>query len=246
MPAQSWHGPQQMHPVAGEDGSVSTVPLTAPLVLDRQVNLSERIADALRAALVAGHMRPGVVYSVPTLAEQFGVSATPVREAMLDLAKAGLVQPVRNKGFRVVELTEKDLDDITALRALIEVPTVARLAEVADTNALHGLRPLAEDICVNAEQGNLLGYLEADRRFHLTLLSLANNARLVDVVSDLRAQTRLYGLDRLLEEHRLTASAREHASLLEALLRRDAAEAEQLMRRHIGHVRGIWASAEED
>jgi DNA-binding GntR family transcriptional regulator len=195
--------------------------------------------------MVAGQMRPGVVYSVPTLADQFGVSATPVREAMLDLAKEGLVESVRNKGFRVTELADKDLDDITQLRALIEVPTVVQLALVADLEAVEALRPLAQAIVDCAEAADLIGYVEADRRFHLHLLALAGNPRLVDTVLVLRAQTRLYGLEYLAEQRRLTASAAEHFELLDALLARDPARTEEVMRRHIGHVRGIWAAVPE-
>jgi len=216
----------------------------APLT-DRQ-SLREQIANVLRAAIVAGQMRPGVLYSVPTLAERFGVSATPVREAMLDLAKEGLVDSVRNKGFRVTELSDKDLDDITQLRALIEVPTVAQLAPVITEADVEALRPLAQAIVDSAAAGDLIRYLEDDRRFHLRLLALAGNPRLVDVVRHLRAQTRLYGLDQLVEQDRLTASAAEHLELLDALRAHDALWAEAVMRRHIGHVRGIWAAVPED
>jgi len=209
-------------------------------------SLREQVADALRAAVVAGQMRPGVVYSVPALAERFGVSATPVREAMLDIAKEGLVEPVRNKGFRVTELSEEALDDITQLRQLIEVPTVAQLALVADADELEALRPLAQAIVDCAAAGDLIGYIDNDRRFHLQLLALAGNERLVDVVGDLRAQARLYGLEQLVAQDRLVESGMEHFEILEALLARDPVAAEDVMRRHIGHVRGIWAALPED
>lgn len=78
-----------------------------------RTSLRERVAESLRAALVSGRMAPGTTYSIPALAEQFGVSATPVREAMLDLVNEGIVAPVPNKGFRVVELTDAELDQIT-------------------------------------------------------------------------------------------------------------------------------------
>ena len=216
----------------------------APLT-DRQ-SLREQVASVLRAAIVAGQMRPGVLYSVPNLAERFGVSATPVREAMLDIAKEGLVDSVRNKGFRVTELADKDLDDITHLRALIEVPTVAQLAAVITEADVEALRPLAQAIVDSAADGDLIRYLEEDRRFHLRLLALADNPRLVEVVRDLRSQSRLYGLDLLVEQGRLTASAQEHHELLDALGAHDAARTEAVMRRHIGHVRGIWAAVPED
>jgi DNA-binding GntR family transcriptional regulator len=224
------------------DQDMTQRPLAVPALSDRQ-SLREKIADALRAAVISGQMDQGVVYSVPTLAVQFEVSATPVREAMLDLAKEGLVEPVRNKGFRVTELTDKDLDDITQLRELIEVPVVAQLAGTAPHEDVEALRPLAEAIRDSAETGDLIRYVEADHRFHLGLLALAGNPRLVEVVRDLRTHTRLYGLRKLVEEGRLAGSAAEHSELLDAILRRDRAHAEEVIRRHIGHVRGIWATA---
>ncbi len=221
---------------AGDDGH--TPRLSS---LEERPSLREEVADALRAALVAGQMRPGVVYSVPALAGQFGVSATPVREAMLDLVKEGLVEPVRNRGFRVTELSDQELDDITQLRALIEVPTVAEIAMVADPAALEALRPYAESIVASARVGDLIGYIDSDRVFHLRLLAFAGNGQLVEIVRDLRDRTRLYGLERMAAQGRLVESAEEHLQLLDALLARDSALAEEVMARHIGHIRGIWS-----
>src|SRR4051812_40547668 len=96
-----------------------------------QQHLRDQVANALRAALIAGELRPGEVYSAPALAAEYGVSATPVREAMLDLAREGLVEAVRNKGFRITEMTERDLDEFTEIRALIEIPTVVGLTATA-------------------------------------------------------------------------------------------------------------------
>jgi DNA-binding GntR family transcriptional regulator len=209
-------------------------------------SLREQVANVLRAAIVAGQMRPGVLYSVPTLAERFAVSATPVREAMLDLAKEGLVDSVRNKGFRVIELSDEDLDDITELRALIEVPTVRQLAATITDADVAALRPLAQAIVDSAAEGDVIRYLDADRSFHLELLARAGNARLVEVVRVLRAQTRLYGLDLLVAQDRLVSSAAEHHELLDALQARDEARVGDVMRRHIRHVRGIWAAVPEE
>lgn len=213
--------------------------------LGRRQNVRELITQALRAALVTGEMRPGVVYSAPTLAERFGVSPTPVREAMLDLAKEGLVIAVRNKGFRVTELSERDLDEITDIRALVEVPTVGRVAGTA-SEAAAKLRPLGEAVVAAAERGDILGYVEADTAFHLDLLALAGNAHLVEVVRDLRHRSRLYGLPRLAERGELLPSAREHLQLLDLVVAGDGPSAEALMRHHLRHVRGIWAGSRRD
>jgi DNA-binding GntR family transcriptional regulator len=210
--------------------------------LAERVSLREQVANALRAAMISGQLQPGVVYSAPALAGTFGVSATPVREAMLDLAKEGLVEAVRNKGFRITELSERDLDELTELRMLIEVPTTASLAGRLDPAALAGLRKLAEAIETAAAAGDLIAYLEADREFHLTLLGHSGNRHLVDLVAGLRSRARLYGLDRLADTGRLVNSAREHTTLVELLERGDEAAATHLIRQHIQHVRGIWAA----
>ncbi|GGU97353.1 GntR family transcriptional regulator [Kitasatospora herbaricolor] len=211
-----------------------------------QERLRDQVAHALRAALISGELRPGVVYSAPALAADFGVSATPVREAMLDLAREGLVEAVRNKGFRVTELTEGDLDDFTEIRALIEVPTVGRVTRSATPEQLERLRPAAQAIVDAAGRHDLIGYLEADRRFHLDLLGLAGNARLVEVVGDLRKRSRLYGLTRLDARGELVSSAEEHLELLDLMISGDADAAEECMSRHLGHVRSLWAEGRAD
>lgn len=210
--------------------------------LAARVSLREQVANALRAAMVSGALEPGVVYSAPTLAARFGVSATPVREAMLDLAKEGLVEPLRNKGFRLTQLSDRDLDELTELRMLIEVPTTTRLAGRLDVAALASLREQAAAIEAGAATGDLIAYVEADREFHLTLLGHAGNRHLVDLVAGLRSRARLYGLTRLADSGQLLASAREHSALVDALERGDGAAAQAVITEHIGHVRGIWAA----
>ncbi|MCX4438297.1 MULTISPECIES: GntR family transcriptional regulator [Streptomyces] len=220
----------------------SAAPAALPVLGGKKSSYRERVADALRAALIAGELRAGEVYSAPTLAARFGVSATPVREAMLDLAKEGLVDTVPNKGFRVTAVSEKQLDEYTHIRSLIEIPTTVQLATTADRVSLEALRPAAREIVTAAAAGDLIAYVEADIRFHLGLLALAGNAHLVEVVGDLRKRSRLYGLNALVEAGRLQDSAEEHLELLDALVDRDPEAVRRVMTRHLGHVRGLWAA----
>jgi DNA-binding GntR family transcriptional regulator len=214
--------------------------LNLPSVQARR-SLREQVTHALRAALVAGELRPGIVYSAPVLAGEFGVSATPVREAMLDLAKEGLVEVVRNKGFRVIGLTEQDLDDFTEIRELIEIPATVRVAETATRDQLEPLRAHARAVVDAAREGDLVAYIEADRLFHLGLLALHGNRHLVDTVRELRSRSRLYGLQTLVSADRLVDSAEEHERLLDAMLARDLDAVEHLIAEHLGHVRRLWA-----
>ena len=211
-----------------------------------RTSLRERVAESLRAALVSGRMAPGTTYSIPALAEQFGVSATPVREAMLDLVNEGIVAPVPNKGFRVVELTDAELDQITELRRLLEVPTVGALAGAIDRSSIKRLRSLASAVSDAARRGEVVAYVEADRELHLALLAGAGNPRLVEIVGRLRDQSRLYGLEQLAAEGVLVDSANEHMQLIDALESGDRLAAERVMAHHLDHVRGIWASRREE
>ncbi|RZU12296.1 DNA-binding GntR family transcriptional regulator [Kribbella rubisoli] len=222
----------------------STEPMPSVRRLAQRENLRDSVANALRAAVISGELKPGEVYSAPTLGARFGVSATPVREAMLDLVREGLVISLRNKGFRVTEVSDEDLDNVAAVRQLIEPPTIRDVVPVIPAADYPRLRRLAEDIVVAAQAGDLIAYIEADRVFHVTLLAYSGNQKLVDVVSDLRSQTRLLGLTPLVESGRLLPSATEHHELMDMVEAGDGEGAEQLMRQHIGHVRGLWARSQ--
>jgi len=209
--------------------------------LAKTASLRETVTQILRAAIISGEMAPGEVYSAPALGARFGVSATPVREAMVDLSRAGLVQTVRNKGFRVTAMSDAELDDIAALRMLIEPPTVRQVTPRIPEEAIPELRGLAQAIVDHAAAGDLITYTEADRRFHLAILEYSTNQRLVSLVSDLRSQTRLYGLSEMVERDTLAGSAAEHLELVDLVAARDATGAGNLMKRHIGRVRAEWA-----
>jgi DNA-binding GntR family transcriptional regulator len=210
--------------------------------LTKAASLRETVTQILRAAIISGEMAPGEVYSAPMLGARFGVSATPVREAMVDLSREGLVQTVPNKGFRVTAVSEAELDDIAALRMLIEPPTVRQVTPRIPQQAIPELRELAQAIVDHAAAGDLITYTEADRRFHLAILEYSANQRLVSLVSDLRSQTRLYGLAGMVERGTLADSAAEHLELADLIAAGDATGAGNLMKRHIGRVRAEWAN----
>jgi DNA-binding GntR family transcriptional regulator len=208
-------------------------------------SLRDQARQVIRARIVTGDLAAGEIYSAASLAERLGVSATPVREAMLDLAAVGLVEAVRNRGFRVVAPDERDLDEIGELRLLLEAPALRLVAERAGDDELAALEPLLVALEAAAESGDTVAYLTADREFHLRLLALAGNRRLERLVDQLRDQTRLIGIEELAESGRLAASDREHREMLEALRARDADRAEAVMRAHVQHRRGIWAGRSE-
>jgi DNA-binding GntR family transcriptional regulator len=205
-------------------------------------SLRSQITEALRAAIVAGELQPGQVYSAPRLGAQYGVSATPVREAMLDLLKEGLVRTVRNKGFEVLAPSPVALHDILEMRHLLEVPVVRRLAERGVREAdLVALLPLAEETVQTADQLDIIGHVAADLKFHLALLDLWGNDEITESVRALRSRSRLAGLWSSENHDAMIESAHEHLTLLDLLRRRDESGAADLMQFHINRAASLWS-----
>lgn len=203
-------------------------------------------ADALRAAVVAGELRPGRIYSAPTLAAHFGTSPTPVREAVLDLVNDGLVEIVRNKGFKVKPLTTHELDCLAELRVMTEVPAMVEVARVCSgeiATAVEGLRTTARSIVEAADQADLIAYIESDTKFHLDFIALHGNERLVKLVRDLRSHSRLYGLEALAQAGALGQLAADHEEMVDCALRQDTARMYELIDQHLRKVRSVWADS---
>ncbi|MFJ6081217.1 GntR family transcriptional regulator [Streptomyces sp. NPDC092369] len=211
----------------------SELPIPAPRPVQR-ASVRGQILDALRTALVAGDLIPGEVYSAPALGDRFGVSATPVREAMQQLAQEGAVEVVPNRGFRVIERGARELAELAEIRALIEVPVMLRLARTVPPERWSDLRPLAEATVRAATSGCRATYAESDRTFHRAVLSLSGNGQLVQIADDLhrRAQWPLVGGPPTRGRADLLADASEHTVLLEALIARDVEAVRGLVGEH--------------
>ena len=199
----------------------------------------------LRAAILGGELAPGSIHSAVGLAERLGVSPTPVREAMLDLAKSGLVVVLPNRGFRVTVIDDRDLDEICALRLMLEVPAMETVIELAGDEGLDALEAPLNELESAAFRRDLPAFLLADRAFHLDLLALAQNRRLVRIVAELRDQTRITGLQSLAATGALEATASEHRPILDAVRARDVTAAQRFMVDHLEHTRGAWAGRSE-
>ncbi|MFF7448120.1 MULTISPECIES: FCD domain-containing protein [unclassified Streptomyces] len=207
-------------------------PVVRPVV--RRASVRGQILDALRTALVSGELTPGEVYSAPALGDRFGVSATPVREAMQQLALEGAVEVVPNRGFRVVERGARELAELAEVRALIEVPVMLRLARAVPAERWAELRPLAETTVRAASSGCRVTYAESDRAFHRAVLALAGNDQLVQIAEDLhrRAQWPLVGAPAFRGRAELVADAAEHTALLDALIAGDVETVRVLVEEH--------------
>lgn len=200
--------------------------------------LKDEALGVVRSALLSGEMKPGLIYSANSLAAQLGVSNSPVREAMMELAAKGLLEVVRNRGFRVVEMTEADRREVYDLRMMIEVPAVIQVAKSSPSREDEALlRRLAQATVDLAQPDDLPGYLDADQAFHMGIVDLLANRRLSSIVENLRDQSRVRGSYHLAERGLLRQSAEEHLPIVEALISGDTKRLETLMTEHLDYAR---------
>ncbi|WP_375003512.1 GntR family transcriptional regulator [Aeromicrobium sp. CTD01-1L150] len=220
--------------------------MTTGVPVGRGVSLREQVEEVLTAAIISGSIAPGEIMTVPVLAERHGVSATPVREAMLNLARRGFVTPMRNKGFQVRAVDHDELVQLVHARRLLEAPPMVDVAAIFTADHRADLDDLVQAIGKAAAERDFPAYVLADKEFHLKVLGLLDNPLLVRLVSDLRDQTRTIGIASTISPEHLAASIEEHAELLDLLQEGDGSGAAALMERHIGHVLGWWSGRDED
>lgn len=208
----------------------------------RQTNLRDQALAVLKYRLVSGDLAPGQIYSAAALATELGVSNSPVREAMLTLVNQGLMETVRNRGFRVIPLSDREQKNVYDLRVLLEIPSMVRLCAIDEVRARKDeFSAIADEIVAAAKQGDIVTYLDADHRFHIGLLEILGNEQLVSIVNNLRDQARLFALRALSEQGVLVKSAEEHQPILNAITDGDKKLVAALMTAHLQHVRGDWA-----
>lgn len=227
-------------PVSIGEKPMSGTPNLGIEKLDRQLSLRETVTEKLRTSIISGDLVEGELYSAPSLGAAFGVSATPVREAMMDLVREGLVETVKNKGFRITGMTDAELEEIAEIRLLIEPAATKRALPLIPAESISELRTLANKIVQMAKDKDSAAYLAADREFHSRLMSFAGNKQLVELATSLRLRTRMYGLQSLMENNQLDGSAQEHHEMIDCVESGDGDGIYDLMVRHINHARGLW------
>ncbi|MFC7383745.1 GntR family transcriptional regulator [Sphaerisporangium rhizosphaerae] len=196
-------------------------------------SLTEQVIAAVREAIHSGELRPGELYSVYQLAAQLNVSRTPVREAMLRLAEAGMVRFERSRGFRVLRRDPKEIAEVFQLRLLLEVPAARVAARRAGPEVVEGMRGELALMRAAAEQDDEPRFMRHDRAFHDLLLNAGANRRLVGIVGNLRDATMTLGASTVERSRSLVDIAAEHEPILAAVEAGDAAAAAAAMRAHV-------------
>ena len=195
--------------------------------------LYERVAERLRTRIFAHTLGPGSWIDEQALASEFGISRTPLREALKVLASEGLVTMKLRRGAYVTEVSERDLAEVYHLLALLEcdaavvVAREATEAQVAELQAIHDQ--------LEAQVADRDEFFATNERFHMRLLEIADNRWRNQLVADLRKVMKLNRHHSLLKQGRLDASLKEHRAIMAAIIERDSVRVHQLMQRHFAN-----------
>jgi DNA-binding GntR family transcriptional regulator len=188
------------------------------------------VAELLRERIFAQALAPGSWIDELKLSEEYGISRTPLREALKVLAAEGLVTMKLRRGAYVTEVSERDLREVYHLLALLESDAAAVVAERATDEQLRELQALHQDL--EQAAGDREQFFTINEAFHRRLLELADNRWRDQMVNDLRKVMKLNRHHSLLKSGRLQESLAEHRLLVQALLQRNSQLAAQRMQAH--------------
>ena len=201
--------------------------------------LYQDVAERLRQQIFARALEPGSWIDEQKLSREFGISRTPLREALKVLAVEGLVTMKLRRGAYVTEMSADDVTQVYHLLGLLESDAAGEVARSAGAEELAELRALHERLEKQVRQRE--AFFASNERFHLRLLEIAGNRWRAQIVVDLRKVMKLNRHHSLFRRGRLADSLAEHRAIMDALERRDAGAAVSLMRRHFEN--GLEAAA---
>ena len=191
------------------------------------------VADTLRAHIFDGLLAPGAFVDEPGLCGELGISRTPLREALKVLVAEGLLRHEPRRGCFVNEVTERDLDEIFPVIALLEGRCAFEAARNASDVELAALQSLHDQLVLQARSGQIAGYYATNLAIHEAIIRLAGNRWLAQVIGDLRKILKLARLQQLHAPGRLQQSLSEHLAVFAALKARDSDGADAAMRTHL-------------
>lgn len=200
-------------------------------------SLHHAAADRLREQIFSGALAPGVFLDEIALCETLAVSRTPLREALKVLTAEGLLRHEPRRGCFVREVTERDLDEIFPVIALLEGRCAFEATRKATDADLLALTALHERLVGHATAGRTTDYYACNVAIHEAIILLADNRWLAQAIADLRKILKLARLQSLAAPGRMALSLREHLTVFDALKNRDCEGADAAMRNHLARQR---------
>lgn len=207
--------------------------------------LYQEVAERLRQRIFAHELTPGDWIDEQKLAEQYGISRTPLREALKVLAAEGLVDLKPRRGCYVTEISRQDVDDIFPLMAMLEGRCAFIAVQLAKPADIRDLKGIHEKLELAAKENRIDAFFEANQEFHRRIQELTNNRWLLSVIQDLRKALKLSRLHSLSLEGRMQQSLEEHRTIMAAFEAGDAGKAEKSMHDHLLYGREALAKMDD-
>ena len=203
--------------------------------------LYEEVAERLRQRIFARELLPGSWIDEMKISQEYGISRTPLREALKVLATEGLVTMKMRRGAYVTEVSDKDLNDVYHLLSLLESDAAAQVAQLAKQEDVLELQKLHKQL--TQAVNNRSAFFDINEQFHMRLLEIGNNKWRTQMVIDLRKVMKLNRHNSLLKSGRVEESLREHQDLMDALVARNPTKSMQAMQAHFAN--GLEAASPE-
>lgn len=212
-----------------------------PITPRQRTTYADEVTAAIRDAIVRGTYEPGRRLSEPELARELGVSRTPVREAVHDLEKEGLLQRTPGRGISVVRISHEDVEELYTIKSVLEGVAVRLACQRASDRDIERLSRFISEMETLAKGEDIGAYARVSRDFHASLIRAARSPRLADLYRIVDAPIQRLRVYALAQPGRPHDSVREHRAILDAIARRDARAAESLIREHVGGAGAILA-----
>lgn len=198
--------------------------------MERHQTLREKILETIRDAILKGTMKPGERVSEPDLAERFGISRTPIREAFRQLESEGYLQVVPRKGAVVASLSERDIEEFYAIKIILEGFAARMAAEKLTEKELERLESINERLQQIAKEGDVKNFFRVHNEFHEVFIKASGNEKLLEMINQLVMRFKRLRLASLSLPGRMDISVEEHRNMIEAFKDHDGDRADSLVR----------------
>jgi DNA-binding GntR family transcriptional regulator len=196
-------------------------------------SLAKMAYEAIRNSILSGHWKIGELYNEKAIAAELGISRTPVREALLELASQDLIIFLPRRGLMVNRFTRRDVDEIFELRKAIELAAVEKITEASPPFDLFEIEESLLKQRKAAKEKDYLAFMEADRLFHTSFSELTNNRRLIAILENIRDMIHVMGAKALALEGRALNVIEEHQAIFKAVKRGNSEAARKAMSYHL-------------
>ena len=198
--------------------------------IEKHLTLRESILETIRDAIISGALKPGEKVAEPELAERFGISRTPIREAFRQLESEGYLTVVPRKGAVVVSFSQRDVEEFYAIKSILEGYAARRACDKLTPREIDKLQAINDKLGLLAKDGDVKHFFKVHNSFHDLFVRAADNEKLTEMITNLVGRFQRLRIASLSLPGRMEFSVREHQKIIDAFRNKDADQAENLVR----------------